>query len=79
MPEQVHIIDGSIGTIRQLARVLESKGLLAAPLSDESSKWKSGHGAANVKYYQSGVEVSGTDNLKDWDKLHERLEKMRFV
>ena len=79
MPEQVHIIDGSIGTIRQLARVLESKGLLAAPLSDESSEWKSGHGAANVKYYQSGVEVSGTDNLKDWDKLHERLEKMRFV
>lgn len=64
LPENVHMIDGSEGTVRQLIHVLESNKQL------ENSIRK-------VRYFSSGRELKGEQELAYIRQLHERLEKMR--
>lgn len=69
LPEDADMVDGSEGTIKQLARVLgERGGLLGAEI---------GKSDARVIYYKSGREVKNKDELEYMEKLHERLEEMR--
>lgn len=65
-PENVRIIDGNEGTINQLKRVMEAKGLLE---EQEGS----------VRYFTSGRELTDSNSLKKIDALHNRLEKMRSI
>lgn len=75
VPRQVHIIDGSRGTVRQLARVLESRGELAGPLSEKDGRREPDIKDTVVRYFESGREVSDAGRLRYWNSLHERLEK----
>jgi glutamate racemase len=68
LPENVKLIDGSIGTVNQLARVL---GIPAV-----NAPYK---GDLNVSYYYSGRPVTDPRELEHIGKLHERLEKMRGI
>lgn len=71
LPEGVHIIDGSEGTIRQLARVLkETNQLEDSPIPDKKDDTR-------VRYFYSGRELTKKDELEYIRQLHERLEKMR--
>lgn len=65
-PENVRIIDGNEGTINQLKRVLESRGLLE---ENEGS----------VRYFTSGREVTDKEALNRIAALHVRLENMRSI
>lgn len=66
-PDHVHILDGSLGTVRQLARVLEARGGLAGPVP--------GADRVRVRYFESGREVTAADRLAYWNSLHERIEE----
>ena len=66
MPPQVQIIDGNMGTVNQLKRILESTGQL------EQSE-------GNVRYFTSGREVVTKDQLDKMDRLHARLEEMSHI
>lgn len=71
LPADVHMIDGSEGTIRQLIHVLESTKQLASGI---------GHDAKNdtsVRYFSSGRELQGEKELEYIKQLHDRLERMR--
>jgi glutamate racemase len=68
LPECVKLIDGSVGTINQLARVLN--------IATDNLEYK---GDANVKYFYSGCAITDTDELKHMKELHDRLEKMRGI
>jgi len=70
LPESVHIIDGSEGTIRQLARVLKENNQLADGKA-------SGKNDTHVRYFCSGREITKKSELEYIKKLHERLERMR--
>lgn len=69
-PAGVHIIDGSEGTIRQLARVLESRNQLAAAACKEKND-------TCVRYFRSGREITDAGELEYIRQLHDRLERMR--
>ena len=71
LPKGVHIIDGSEGTIRQLARVLKERNLLE-DAADEKQK-----NDTRVRYFYSGRELKEENELAYIRQLHERLEKMR--
>ena len=83
MPQDTHIIDGSLGTVRQLMRILESRGELAepvpGPVRDElaDGNWGLYKNDINVRYFESGREIFNADRLETMNRLHERLEKMR--
>ncbi|HBV83837.1 MAG: glutamate racemase [Lachnospiraceae bacterium] len=83
MPPHVHIIDGSLGTVRQLMRVLNSKGLLSASqikaTQKESNDWETLKNNICVKYYTSGHLVTDPLQLNTIQHLHERLELMRKI
>lgn len=66
LPSDVQMIDGSIGTINQLKRVLESRGQLE---ENEGS----------IRYYTSGRELTAEQDLQRMEKLHKRLECMRNI
>lgn len=70
LPKGVHMIDGSEGTIRQLARVLESGNRLEAAACK-------GKNDMRVRYFRSGREITDAGELEYIKQLHERLEKMR--
>lgn len=65
-PKTVRMIDGNEGTINQLRRVLETKGML------EEADGK-------VRYFTSGREVTDKEMLQKIAQLHDRLEKMRTI
>ena len=71
LPVNVHMIDGSEGTIRQLVHVLEHKKQL------ERNGGNNQDFDARVKYFSSGRELKAEQELAYIRKLHERLEKMR--
>lgn len=73
LPENVHMIDGSEGTIRQLVHVLESAKQL------ETSSAYIQKNDTNVRYFSSGRELKGEKELAYIRQLHERLEKMRSL
>lgn len=83
MPQGTHIIDGSLGTVRQLMRILDARGELAesvlAQNYEENGNWELYKNDISVRYFESGREISGTDKLKTINQLHERLEKMRHL
>lgn len=66
MPPQVQIIDGNMGIVKQLKRVLEQRNQLEQL-----------HG--NVKYFTSGREVEAKEQLARMDRLHARLEEMSHI
>lgn len=70
-PEGVHIVDGSEGAIRQLARVLKEKNSLAPADKDKNE--------IQVRYFRSGREITDAKELEYIAGLHERLEKMRTL
>lgn len=82
LPEKIHIIDGSVGTIRQLARVLESRGELEMPISmfdefieREPQAWTK----VCVRYFESGRELTEITQMEHIRRLHDRLEIMRLL
>ncbi len=72
LPQGIHIIDGSFGTVRQLMRVLAAKGALAPQPAEEAA-------GGQVRYFASGREILEADRLERIRKLHERLEQMRAL
>ncbi len=83
MPPYVHIIDGSLGTVRQLMRVLSSKGLLTLSQTEtdqkENNNWETLKNDICVRYYTSGHLITDPLQLKTIQHLHERLELMRKI
>ncbi|MDE6364427.1 MAG: glutamate racemase [Lachnospiraceae bacterium] len=72
LPQGIHILDGTLGTVRQLMRVLASKEALVPQTADEAAGGK-------VRYFASGREILDADGLERINKLHERLEKMSVL
>lgn len=66
IPEDMSIIDGNEGTVKQLRRVLEQHNLLE-------------NNTCNVTYYKSGREITDQKELDRMDSLHERLEQMSKI
>lgn len=66
LPTGVKMIDGSFGTINQLKRILEQRGLL-----EENE--------GIVRYFMSGRQVKTKKDLQRMEMLHERLERMRKI
>lgn len=66
LPEGIKMIDGSIGTINQLKRVLEQSGAL-----EENE--------GRIRYFLSGREMLEKHELQRMEMLHERLENMRRI
>jgi glutamate racemase len=68
LPDNVKLIDGSVGTINQLARMLNIK--------NEGLEYKHDD---NVEYFYSGRLVNSESDRNYLEKLHDRLEKMRGI
>lgn len=66
LPADVHILDGSRGTVNQLKRVLAERNLL------EENR-------GTVRYFYSGRELLEQEELQRIQKLHDRLENMREI
>ena len=73
LPEQIKILDGSEGTIRQLARVLAGRGELEEALPCN------GNNEPFVRYFLSGRELVTAEDLLKMQRLHNRLEDMRHI
>lgn len=73
LPKEVHMIDGSEGTIRQLIHVLESTNQLEESIANTDIN------GTNVRYFSSGRELKEKHELDYIRQLHERLEKMRTL
>lgn len=71
LPQDVHMIDGSEGTIRQLVHVLESTNRLETDAEHDKKS------DTHVRYFSSGRELKEKHELEYIRQLHERLEKMR--
>jgi glutamate racemase len=68
LPDNVKLIDGSVGTVNQLARILNIKIKVSKYLDD-----------SNVEYFYSGRQVKSESDRNYLEKLHNRLEKMRGI
>lgn len=80
LPDGVHMIDGSLGTVRQLARVLAEHGGLAQSGGEcagaQADRLKDD---TCVRYFRSGREVTDAQELARIESLHARLEQMRLL
>lgn len=81
LPPRIHMIDGSLGTVRQLMRVLDKRHALLEPerLSDGGVSWELIKNDICVRYFESGREVTDEGRLNTFRQFHERLEKMRKI
>lgn len=79
LPPQIHMIDGSLGTVRQLMRVLDARQELREPLEESCADWDSVRDNIYVRYYESGRRVTDAAKLDAIRCLHERLEEMRKI
>ena len=79
LPPQIHMIDGSLGTVRQLMRVLDSRRELLEPVAGSGVDWELFKNDINVRYFESGREITDAARLGMIRQLHERLEKMRKI
>jgi glutamate racemase len=70
LPNRVKLIDGSEGTINQLARVLNLETVKGEHAYTND---------LNVEYYYSGRRLTKGEDLLYMKELHFRLEKMRGV
>jgi glutamate racemase len=68
LPQNVRLIDGSVGTVNQLARVLGITLQNAGYIND-----------SNVDYYYSGRQITDLKELEHIQGLHKRLEEMRDI
>lgn len=79
MPPQIHMIDGSLGTVRQLMRVLDARRELVEPSAGTGVDWERNKNDIRVRYYESGREITDAAGLAGIARLHERLERMRKI
>lgn len=81
MPPQIHMIDGSMGTVRQLMRVLDRKHELLEPelVEDGGIDWELIKNDICIRYFESGREITDRAKLDTFRQLHERLEIMRKI
>lgn len=79
IPQQVHMIDGSLGTVRQLMRVLDARHALLDPLTTAETDWDMQKNDIRVRYFESGREITDKAKLDTIRRLHERLENMRKI
>ncbi len=79
IPQQVHMIDGSLGTVRQLMRVLDARHALLDPLTAAETDWDMQKNDIRVRYFESGREITDEAKLDTIRRLHERLENMRKI
>ncbi len=63
LPAWIDIIDGNAGTVRNLKRTLEARGLL-------------GSGGGEVKYFISGRPVDDRSIISGYRSLHEYLDRI---
>lgn len=61
LPQDVDIIDGNLGTVKNLKRILEEKNAL-------------NEGSGNFIFYNSGVEVKDNEKLEIYRELLKRLD-----
>lgn len=62
-PEEVDLISGSLGTAKNLRRILEARGQL-------------GNGRGDIIFYRSGRKVEDYDTLANYNKLFTRLDQL---
>lgn len=74
LPPQVRLIDGSEGTVRQLARVLEARGELTGPCQGTVNR-----NDTSVRYFYSGRAVTDVREFGRIEQLHQRLEQMQNI
>lgn len=79
IPAQVHMIDGSLGTVRQLMRVLDARHELSEPAACGGVSWEQYKDDICVRYFESGREITDLAKLDVIRGLHERLEEMRKI
>lgn len=81
LPPQIHMIDGSLGTVRQLMRVLDRRHALLEPerMADGGINWERIKNDICVRYFESGREITDEERLNTFRQLHERLETMRKI
>lgn len=79
IPQQIHMIDGSLGTVRQLMRVLDARHELLEPTTGSGVSWEQYKNDICVRYFESGREITDETKLETIRNLHERLEKMRKI
>jgi glutamate racemase len=63
-PDDVDIIDGSLGTVKNLKRLIDIQNENKQPI----------HGSGNIEYYISGTEVTDTNKLEAFRRLLKRME-----
>ena len=61
LPSYVNIIDGNIGTVKNLKRILEEMNSL-------------NEGSGNITFYNSGTKIEEKAKLDNYKKLFERLD-----
>lgn len=61
LPSHVNILDGNIGTVKNLKRILEEMNSL-------------NEGSGNIIFYNSGFKVEDKDELDKYNKLFQRLD-----
>ena len=76
-PEDLKIVDGNEGTVRQLAKrlELECRSEDSEPVHFDSIEEMT----RNTSYYYSGRLVEDRESLMHFLRLHNRLEKLRHV
>ncbi|MDE7273848.1 MAG: glutamate racemase [Lachnospiraceae bacterium] len=79
MPPQIHMIDGSLGTVRQLMRVLDERHELLEAPAETDVQWQQIRHDVCVRYFESGREITDAARLREMEQLHERLELMRKI
>ncbi len=79
LPPRIHMIDGSLGTVRQLMRVLDVRHELRESAAGDGVEWEKHKNDICVRYYESGREITDAAKLATIRRLHGRLEQMRKI
>jgi glutamate racemase len=63
LPQNIDILDGNIGTVKNLKHILENSGAI-------------NEGKGNIQFYNSGHKVEGTAELCRYDELFKRMDSI---
>lgn len=66
LPEHTNIIDGNLGTVKNLKRALEKRKCL-------------NEGKGHISFYNSGVRLEDKDKLDNYNKLFKRLDDINRI
>jgi glutamate racemase len=66
LPSHINIIDGNIGTVKNLSRILKEKSSV-------------NEGNGNIVYYNSGIKVEDESELDKYRLLFKRLDKISSI